>query len=435
MTAAGALGAELCPCQDHGGVVEPDSSFPATVAAAEACRPGACRSALTGDAAAGVAELLRRLHFILRHHGPVPGECPGICLEFQNAESLEFTFCVQSRKVPFEAEFMLLREVPVEGDLPPEVDAFVELVQQSAVARPMLETEEQFARRLVAGAASPWVIRRRQVIRAASLTGMFLGEGVEMRTEDLERLETAWRAQQKALRAVKHMQGQTGRRRYRRGPRMAQRGSRATVSGFSGSECSADRSDEESWPEPDRPAAEEPEAQEERGPSPGGIAGPAENPAGAPGARATRGRQWGPYELAEVYLRGRLVGAGATCGLHCDEHIGTSCKKSLRFGAQNLSLDACYLRLKRWLLAGRHLPAGARAEHICMGGPQLRDFAEGLSEAELDASLGHLGSAALQAPGAGWDVGGLPGARSAVRFPVSWRGFDRRGLAGECRGR
>ena len=387
-----------------------------------------------------MAELLRRLQLILRHRGPVAGECPGICLEFENAESLEYQLCLQSRKVPFEAEFMRLRAGLWDGDRPAEVEIVAEIVRGSAGGTPVLETEEQFARRLVARMAGPWIIRRRQVIHPASLTVIFLGEGVEMRTEDLDRLEAAWRAQQQALRAVKHMRGETGRRRYRRGPRTAQRGARATVAEIGGSEGSADRSVEESWPEPDHPAEEGPEPQAEVAPSPAGVVGPEESPSGAAGPRATRGRQWGPYQLAEVYLRGRLVGAGATCGLHLDEHVGTTCKKSLRFGTQNLSLPTCYLRLKRWLLAGRHLPAGARAEHVSMGGPQLRDFAEGLSEAELDALVGQPSPTALQAPVAWWLGGWLVCARSGVQCAGPWRGWLGSALlvdaeGGGCRGR
>ena len=43
------------------------------------------------------------------------------------------------------------------------------------------------------------------------------------------------------------------------------------------------------------------------------------------------------------------------------------------------------MRLNRWLVAGQNLEPGARAEHVSMGGPLLRDFSQGLSEAELDA--------------------------------------------------
>jgi hypothetical protein len=91
--------------------------------------------------------------------------------------------------------------------------------------------------------------------------------------------------------------------------------------------------------------------------------------------------------LAPVFLRGELVGAGATCGQHTDCGVATACKKSVRFGATGLDMQTCMLRLKRWLIAGRGLPADGHAAHVAMGGPALRDYAAGLSEGEMEALL------------------------------------------------
>ena len=50
-------------------------------------------------------------------------------------------------------------------------------------------------------------------------------------------------------------------------------------------------------------------------------------------------------------------------------------------------MEVCYLRLKRWPVAGRDLAPDARAQHVAMGGPGLREFEQGLSEAQLEALI------------------------------------------------
>ena len=118
------------------------------------------------------------------------------------------------------------------------------------------------------------------------------------------------------------------------------------------------------------------------------AAGPAVRADDAAAAgRGARAESWGPFQLAKIYSKGECVGAGATCGLHKDLCVNAQCKKSVRFGSQNLSLETLYLRLKRWLIAGRSLREGDRALHVAMGGAHLAEFAEGLSEEEMLALL------------------------------------------------
>ena len=82
-----------------------------------------------------------------------------------------------------------------------------------------------------------------------------------------------------------------------------------------------------------------------------------------------------------------MIGAGATCGRHASADVPTVCKKSVTFGSEGLTFEVCVLRLKRWLVAGRDLAPDARAAHVGLGGPLLRDFTGGLSEEPLEALL------------------------------------------------
>ncbi len=130
----------------------------------------------------------------------------------------------------------------------------------------------------------------------------------------------------------------------------------------------------------------QPATDNEGGEAPGEPDG--EAPAGSAG-RQERGVAWGPFTLAQIWSHGKLVGAGATCGRHADATglTTTLCKKSVRFGRNELPEATCFLRLKRWLVAGMDDSSWgpeARKEHIKLGGPGLEHFAEGLDEASLD---------------------------------------------------
>ena len=121
----------------------------------------------------------------------------------------------------------------------------------------------------------------------------------------------------------------------------------------------------------------------------GAARGSGSRAAPAAESRQDRAIRWGPFSLAEVWSRGALVGAGATCARHedADGRTATPCKKSIRFGQNNLTLNECMLRLKRWLIAGlddSSWPPEARHHHVKLGGPGLRDFAAGLDEPTLD---------------------------------------------------
>ena len=105
---------------------------------------------------------------------------------------------------------------------------------------------------------------------------------------------------------------------------------------------------------------------------------------------------WGPWELAPVVPAGGQTGWGAMCKGHLDRNGSkTACKKQVSLGGRdNLGHAECILRLKRWLLAGlddESWPRNCmRATHVGMGGRGLEDFANGMTEEQMDQIVADL---------------------------------------------
>lgn len=107
----------------------------------------------------------------------------------------------------------------------------------------------------------------------------------------------------------------------------------------------------------------------------------------------SRGYFWGPFFLSPIVPAGGQTGWGAICNMHLDKHDSghTGCKKSASLSMCGNSHQECILRLKRWLPAGLDDEAWPkhrmRSHHVQMGGKGMVDFADGLTEAELDTQL------------------------------------------------
>ena len=111
-------------------------------------------------------------------------------------------------------------------------------------------------------------------------------------------------------------------------------------------------------------------------------------PAGPVGsARRAKQARAIPWGLAPIIPASGQTGWGAICGQHCDRGNKLSCKKAVSRGS--LTDAECILRLKRWLIAGcsdSTWPVHRqRSHHVELGGKALQDFAQGLSEPEMDA--------------------------------------------------
>ena len=101
------------------------------------------------------------------------------------------------------------------------------------------------------------------------------------------------------------------------------------------------------------------------------------------------------------------------CGQYCDRGNTLSCKKAVSRGS-TLTDAVCILRLKRRLIAGcsdADWPIHRqRSHHVELGGKGLQDFAEGMSEAEMDA-LGGVIALTRMSGCCAWNRG-LPLARA-----------------------
>ncbi|CAE7770315.1 unnamed protein product, partial [Symbiodinium necroappetens] len=143
------------------------------------------------------------------------------------------------------------------------------------------------------------------------------------------------------------------------------------------------------------PAAGSERASSSTDPAPG--AAPRER-SGALQQRVPRATAWGDapaFQIAPLFADNVHIGWRATCGRHHDD--GTRvwpCRKTINFGSGSARIPdtECILRLKRWLVAGledKNWGKCPRSVHISQGGWLLQQFEQGLSEAELDARVGH----------------------------------------------
>lgn len=143
------------------------------------------------------------------------------------------------------------------------------------------------------------------------------------------------------------------------------------------------------------PAVERPLADVESLPAEGVASPPASNP---PARRRNirRGHVWGTrpaFQIAPIHAQGSLepTGWGAICGVHWDPgKPSLQCKKAM--SKSGLTDQECQLRLKRWLATGLDTAdwgPNHRETHVSLGGVQLAQFSEGLSEAELDELVSH----------------------------------------------
>ncbi|CAE7259890.1 SSRP1 [Symbiodinium natans] len=110
-----------------------------------------------------------------------------------------------------------------------------------------------------------------------------------------------------------------------------------------------------------------------------------------------RGLPWGPFQLQPIVAAdGEQTGWGAVCGQHHDRDGSNQCKKAV--SSRRLGDETCMLRLKRWLFEGLKdddWPVHAqRTHHVGLGGRDLQDFAEGLSEREMDQAMARYSDAA-----------------------------------------
>ena len=207
--------------------------------------------------------------------------------------------------------------------------------------------------------------------------GRFFTDHKELMTaESLQEAEVLHMQQNVALRAFKSLgrRSQTGhRRRRRRGGRGRGRGRGAAARGDGSgiSETASDDDNSDTVEESSEELLDE---------------APKKKTVSDRAGRGERGTPWGPFLISSGPW-----GVGATCGMHINKSRGgcnLKCKKQVTFGESGFSEAAMITRMKRWLLAGLDDDLWEtdekRSRHISMGGRFLKDFAEGMTDEQMD---------------------------------------------------
>ena len=367
---------------EHNRLISEDPDFPKTVDAHEPCFDGECMAELDDDQRALANHLLTFLRLICVSHAGA-NKCSLPCLGFTaGPHTLYGMVGAFSKSHPFKCEFLSLE---LRG--PPTALGQFEL----AIARepeprlgarwPEIASEKAFVLHLVEVSLGPWQIflldSAVDQIHTVMVTGMTLMDLDELRELEAQRLERLH-----ALRMFKKVQAARGG-----GVARAKSVHRAGQSCKGRADTDSSTDDAGAGPHP--PAAP-PEPDDEALPLPP----PPHAPGVAKRARQPRGIPWGNsgWMLAEIKSDGRLIGCGATCKMHHTPGQDSMCKKSVSIGNSGLTRADLMLRLKRWLIAGLDDAdwdtEDPRAEHIGMGGTYMKDFADGLSEAECDRIAG-----------------------------------------------
>ena len=262
--------------------------------------------------------------------------------------------------------------------------------EQGQFCKSLLRSDVEFCHEL-AKDANDWVLFR---LKLADLTCDF----AEFKVVDQEELTRAslrqaaeeMRQALRAAKAAKLAQGLTAPKKRKKRSVGKQRNNkqarRPLASHVSQGEASdldwgSEGSVSLSWEEVEQDDTEDPTPASSSTSLPAGPVGSARR------AKQARAIPWGPFQLAPIIPASGQTGWGAICGQHCDRGNKLSCKKAVSRGS--LTDAECILRLKRWLIAGcsdSTWPVHRqRSHHVELGGKALQDFAQGLSEPEMDA--------------------------------------------------
>jgi hypothetical protein len=348
------------------------------------CPLGGCMASLQVWQQAVLVALHAQLISVLVAMAPQRGvvDAHPLLLQLQSASADQFVFvlvAMSTRKPPIDA---VLADLDVKEGLSATALPFTLVLGWAEGADLRFINDTAFCARL-AEVAADWVFSTLQCGAVESLSEFQIVAREEVDFDQIRREQEAQRQAVAALRAMRQMELAARRAAQptdrRRGRTVRARGTAEVVDpGPEGDATPVLASSDDST------EAEHAEM--------GEVASDVEPPT-LRGPRHARAEGWGAFTIARVFLGGRQVGWGATCGLHHDRggsaHL--QCKKQVRSLA--LSDDELVLRLKRWLVAGFHdegwHPHTQRTRHVAMGGVSLAEFSEGLSLAELDAEVQH----------------------------------------------
>ena len=194
----------------------PHADFPANVRVAEPCSPGCCAADDAPEFTASLRAFLETLALVLRHKagGPAPG---AVVLELRSGEYVQHALVVPGkRSSPPEAVVLQLRvEATEHAEGHPEGHwhlAISREVMPHGAVWPAVETELQWARRLLGVQMAVWQVRLLQLQAWLPFGILRVSLGEELDLHHLRELESDWRAQQQAMRLLAKMQGRAARK-------------------------------------------------------------------------------------------------------------------------------------------------------------------------------------------------------------------------------
>ena len=389
------------PQQDHQDLVEAEEDLPDTSDNLFAlCPYGGCEALLGEEQRIAFREFHDDLVTAVRVYEPLKRDLSAQPLVLQwvseaSSQRRHVVVAFNVRRPPWDMVLLQL-EVPsthCHYELPVVLKPKRE---QGQFCQSLLRSDVEFCHEL-AKDANDWVLFRSKLADLTCDFAEFKVVGQEELTRaSLRQAAEEMRQALRAAKAAKLAQGLTapkkrkkrsaGKQRKNKQARrpLASHLSQGEVSDLDwGSEGSVSFSEEEV--EQDDPEAPTPASSSSC--LPAGLVGSAESARPHRRTKQARAIPWGPFQLAPIIPASGQTGWGAICGQHCDRGNKLSCKKAVSRGS--LTDAECILRLKRWLIAGcsdSNWPVHRqRSHHVELGGKALQDFAQGLSEAEMDA--------------------------------------------------
>ena len=383
--------------QAHQALIETDDDLPdASDSLFSVCPHGGCEASLGEDELQVYREIHDDLVTAVRAHEPLKCDLSAhpLILQWRSSSKQQQRFAAVAfnvRKAPWD---MVMLQLEPQSDSDGSRCPFVLKMQRGHGVR-FLRSDIEFCNEL-ARSASDWALFK---LSLGDLSSGF-GEFHVLRCEELTRASLRQAAEemrqiQRAARAAKLAQGLVvAAKRQKRGQgRRRGRGQRPPA--LQGDD---DLSFSEGWGSDSASEAEEVEANPASSSAGPGSASSSAGPGSAAAASSgpappvkrklqSRAIPWGPFQIAPIVPAAGQSGWGAICGQHCDQGNTLSCKKAVSRSSTLTDAD-CVLRLKRWLLAGhsdQQWPSHRRrSHHVELGGKGLQDFADGMTEAEMD---------------------------------------------------
>ena len=347
------------------------------------CPQGGCEASLNEDERKVFRDVHEDLVTAVRVHEPLKRDLSAhpLVLQWVSPASGKQTYIVVAfnvRKPP--RDMVMFQLEPLNGHNGLDCPFVLELESQHRrFSLQSLRSDMELCMTL-AREASDWLL---YLLKVGEITGAFASfqivERAALDRHTLRRAAEEMKQVQRAAKAAKLAQGLTAIRKRKRRTQGKRKASQRPLAASAAQDIS-----DADWASGSDSLTEDIEGADGSPSMPAGLGQAARR------TRQSRAIPWGPFQLAPIVRAAGQTGWGAICGQHCDRGNALSCKKEVSRGS-TLADAECILRLKRWLIAGcfdTDWPIHRqRSHHVELGGRGLQDFAEGMSEAEMDAMV------------------------------------------------